>query len=58
MVTGLLAGPFEVLLSGVLKLVKPGLLKVVAGLGGARGLDLLELINFHGLGDVGVVDVL
>jgi hypothetical protein len=47
----------EVSLDDLLKLVEPGLLQVIAGLGDARGLNLLELVNLHCLGDVGVVDI-
>mmetsp|Transcript_20747 Transcript_20747/g.31992 ORF Transcript_20747/g.31992 Transcript_20747/m.31992 type:complete len:987 (-) Transcript_20747:91-3051(-) len=48
----------EVRLNDVLDLVHPRLLQVVRDLGGGRLLDLLELIDSHGLGDVRIVDIL
>lgn len=45
-------------LNNILDLVDPSFLEIIADLGGARFLDLLELIDPHALGDVGVVNVL
>jgi hypothetical protein len=48
----------EARLDNLLDLVDPCLLEEVRGLRDARSLDLVELINLHGLSDVGVEYVL
>ena len=54
----MIGGLGEVCLDDFLKLIQPRLLQVVASLGDARCLDLLELVNFHRFGDIWVEDVL
>lgn len=48
----------EARLDDLLDLVDPGLLEEVAGLRDARGLNLVEFVYLHRLGDVGVVHIL
>lgn len=48
----------EARLDDLLDLVDPSLLEEVRSLGDAGSLDLVEFINFHGLGHVGVEHVL
>jgi hypothetical protein len=48
----------EACLDDFLDLVDPGLLEEVRGLRDGTGLNLVKLINLHGLGNVRVEDVL
>ena len=56
-ITIVLSGLLEVCLDDLFNLIYPSFFKVVRCLGDRRCLDLFEIINLHGLGNIWVVDV-